>query len=66
MCFVNHSFLTNFHLFVRLYRFPDILRNLTREILRSQPASINQFAYEYFANLLQEKAAEGGGADFDN
>jgi hypothetical protein len=33
--------------------FAEILRGLTKEILRDQPKDLNKFAYEYFANLLQ-------------
>eukprot|EP01039_Chlorochromonas_danica_P004400 gene4402-4822_t len=36
--------------------FDDILRNLTREILRSQPEDINKFAYDYFTNEIQARA----------
>jgi len=36
--------------------FDEILRGLTREILRNQPEDINKFAYEYFANELQARA----------
>jgi len=36
--------------------FAEVLRNLTREILREQPKDINKFAFEYFANKLQEEA----------
>jgi hypothetical protein len=35
--------------------FPDVLRNLTREILRDQPKDINKYALEYFEKLKQEK-----------
>ena len=35
--------------------FAEILRGLTKEILRSQPKDLNKFAYEYFANLLQKR-----------
>jgi Regulatory subunit of type II PKA R-subunit len=36
---------------------PEILRRLTREILRSQPADINKFASEHFANELRIRQA---------
>ncbi len=36
--------------------FPELLRGLTREILRAQPTDINKFAYEYFATELRKRA----------
>eukprot|EP01033_Poteriospumella_lacustris_P012865 gene12865-9197_t len=43
--------------------FDEVLRNLTREILRSQPEDINKFAYEYFTNEVQARALnEASGA----
>ena len=36
--------------------FPEILRNLTREILRDQPKDINKYACEYFEKLKQERS----------
>ncbi len=36
--------------------FPEILRNLTREILRDQPKDINKFACEYFEKLKQDRS----------
>ena len=36
--------------------FPDVLRDLTREILRDQPKDINKYAYEYFEKLKQQQA----------
>jgi len=36
--------------------FPALLRDLTREILRAQPADINKFAYEYFLKMQQDVA----------
>lgn len=38
--------------------FPEILRNLTREILRDQPKDINKYALEYFDKLKQQKSLE--------
>ena len=38
--------------------FAEVLRKLTREILRNQPKDINKFAFEYFANKLQEEEEE--------
>jgi type I restriction-modification system DNA methylase subunit len=32
--------------------FADVLRDLTREILRDQPKDVNKYAFEYFANKL--------------
>lgn len=43
--------------------FDEVLRNLTREVLRSQPEDINKFAYEYFTNEIQARALnEASGA----
>jgi len=36
--------------------FDEILRGLTREILREQPQDINKFAFEYFSTELQNRA----------
>ena len=36
--------------------FPEILRNLTREILRDQPKDINKYAFEYFEKLKQDRS----------
>jgi len=36
--------------------FPEILRNLTREILRDQPKDINKYAMEYFEKLKTERS----------
>eukprot|EP00428_Durinskia_dybowskii_P070134 CAMPEP_0170402024 /NCGR_PEP_ID=MMETSP0117_2-20130122/25335_1 /TAXON_ID=400756 /ORGANISM="Durinskia baltica, Strain CSIRO CS-38" /LENGTH=59 /DNA_ID=CAMNT_0010658861 /DNA_START=24 /DNA_END=203 /DNA_ORIENTATION=+ len=36
--------------------FDEVLRGLTREILRNQPEDISKFAYEYFSNELQARA----------
>jgi len=38
--------------------FPELLRDLTREILRNQPKDINRFAYDFFSNELQQRTAE--------
>jgi len=43
--------------------FDEVLRNLTREILRNQPEDINKFALEYFANEIQARALAGNGQD---
>lgn len=49
--------------------FPDILKDFTREILRNQPANINEFAAKYFDCLAQGLPADAqggrgmGGAD---
>jgi len=50
--------------------FPDILKDFTREVLRNQPANINEFAAKYFDCLAQGLPAEsgmpgGGGGDED-
>jgi hypothetical protein len=36
--------------------FPEILRNLTREILRDKPKDINKYAAEYFDKMIQERS----------
>lgn len=41
--------------------FPDILKDFTREVLRNQPANINEFAAKYFDCLAQGLPAEGAG-----
>ena len=38
--------------------FPEILRNLTREILRDQPKDINKFSMEYFEKLRTKRSLE--------
>jgi hypothetical protein len=38
--------------------FPEILRSLTREILRDQPKDINKYAMEYFEKLKQARSLE--------
>ena len=38
--------------------FPEVLRNLTREILRDQPKDINKYAMEYFEKLKQQRSLE--------
>jgi hypothetical protein len=38
--------------------FPEILRNLTREILRDQPKDINKYAMEYFEKLKTKRSLE--------
>jgi Ca2+-binding EF-hand superfamily protein len=43
--------------------FPDILKDFAREVLRNQPASINEFAAKYFDCLAQGLPAEGPGGD---
>jgi len=43
--------------------FPDILKDFAREVLRNQPANINEFAAKYFDCLAQGLPAEGQGAD---
>jgi len=43
--------------------FPDILKDFAREVLRNQPANINEFAAKYFDCLAQGLPAEIG-ADF--
>jgi len=43
--------------------FPDILKDFTREVLRNQPANINEFAAKYFDCLAQGLPAEGQAAD---
>jgi Ca2+-binding EF-hand superfamily protein len=40
--------------------FPDILKDFAREVLRNQPANINEFAAKYFDCLAQGLPAEGG------
>lgn len=37
--------------------FSDVLRDLTREILRQQPADINAFAHQYFADAVAARDA---------
>lgn len=45
--------------------FPEILRGLTREVLRSQPKDINAFAYEYFKRMKEDIAlTQATGDDF--
>ena len=34
--------------------FPEVLRNLTREILRDQPKDINKYSPEYFEKLKRD------------
>jgi len=41
--------------------FPDILKDFSREVLRNQPANINEFAAKYFDCLAQGLPAEGPG-----
>jgi len=41
--------------------FPDILKDFAREVLRNQPANINEFAAKYFDCLAQGLPAEGQG-----
>jgi len=41
--------------------FPDILKDFAREVLRNQPANINEFAAKYFDCLAQGLPAEGPG-----
>jgi len=43
--------------------FPDILKDFAREVLRNQPANINEFAAKYFDCLAQGLPAEGQGGD---
>jgi len=43
--------------------FPDILKDFAREVLRNQPANINEFAAKYFDCLAQGLPAEGTGGD---
>lgn len=43
--------------------FPDILKDFAREVLRNQPANINEFAAKYFDCLAQGLPAEGPGGD---
>lgn len=43
--------------------FPEILRGLTREVLRAQPADINKFAFEYFKKMKEEAALTTATAD---
>lgn len=38
--------------------FPEILRNLTREILRDQPKDINKYSMEYFEKLRTKRSLE--------
>lgn len=40
--------------------FPDILKDFAREVLRNQPANINEFAAKYFDCLAQGLPAEAG------
>lgn len=42
--------------------YPDILKDFTREVLRNQPANINEFAAKYFDCLAQGLPAEVQGA----
>lgn len=42
--------------------FPDILKDFTREVLRSQPENINEFAAKYFECLASGLPADGGQA----
>ncbi len=44
---------------------PDILHNLTKEILRYQPDSINEFCALYFKCLQEGKELEGQNIPFD-
>ena len=44
--------------------FPEILRGLTREVLRKQPKDINKFAYEYFKKKREELALTQASEDF--
>ena len=41
--------------------FPKILKDFTREVLRDQPADINTYAAEYFANLSASSNDNQGG-----
>jgi len=41
--------------------FPDVLKDFAREVLRNQPANINEFAAKYFDCLAQGLPAEVGG-----
>jgi len=43
--------------------FPDILKDFAREVLRNQPANINEFAAKYFDCLAQGLPAEGTGGE---
>jgi Ca2+-binding EF-hand superfamily protein len=43
--------------------FPDILKDFAREVLRNQPANINEFAAKYFDCLAQGLPAEGPGGE---
>jgi len=43
--------------------FPDILKDFAREVLRNQPANINEFAAKYFDCLAQGLPAEGQGGE---
>jgi Ca2+-binding EF-hand superfamily protein len=43
--------------------FPDILKDFAREVLRNQPANINEFGAKYFDCLAQGLPAEGQGGD---
>jgi len=42
---------------------PDILKDFAREVLRNQPANINEFAAKYFDCLAQGLPAEGTAGD---
>ena len=44
--------------------FPEILRDLTREVLRSQPKDINAFAHQYFKKKREERALTQVSDDF--
>ena len=35
--------------------FPQILKDFTREVLRSQTDDINKFAYEYFTEAIRRR-----------
>ena len=36
--------------------FADILKDFTREVLRDQPADVNEYAYQYFSRLRRSGA----------
>jgi hypothetical protein len=40
--------------------FPQILKDFTREVLRSQTDDINKFAYEYFTEAIRRRDSPSG------
>lgn len=42
--------------------FPSVLKAFSREVLRNNPADIYEFGASYFAELLDQVRARGGGS----